>query len=99
MGPLWNFGCKGRNDLEESLNMQVQVIASGYLKKFTRSDISIATIEIEDGATVRDLVNLLQLPEEESFIIAIDGRLVPFGHTLCQDDQVRIIPPISGGSE
>ena len=79
--------------------MKVQVIASGYLRKFTQSDVSVASIEIEEGATVRDLVTLLELPEEESFIIAIDGQVVPFGHTLQQDDQVRIIPPISGGSE
>ena len=77
--------------------MQIRVIASGYLKKYTQSDSSVASIEIKDGATIRDLVTLLELPEEESFIIAINGQLVPFGHTLQPDDQVRIIPPVSGG--
>jgi sulfur carrier protein ThiS len=77
--------------------MYIQVIASGYLKKFTQSDSSVASIEIKEGATIRDLVTLLELPEEESFIIAINGQLVPFGHTLQPDDQVRIIPPVSGG--
>jgi len=77
--------------------LHVQVIASGYLKKYTQSDVSVASIEIEEGATVRDLVTLLELPEEESFIIAINGQLVSFGHTLQPDDQVRIIPPVSGG--
>ena len=77
--------------------MQVQVIISGYLKRFTHSDSSIATIEIDEGATVRDLVTLLELPEEESFIIAIDGQLVPFNHVLQPEDQIRIIPPASGG--
>jgi sulfur carrier protein ThiS len=77
--------------------MYIQVIASGYLKKYTQSDSSVASIEIKEGATIRDLVTLLELPEEESFIIAINGQLVPFGHTLQPDDQVRIIPPVSGG--
>ena len=77
--------------------MQVQVIISGYLKKFTHSDSSIATIEIDEGASVRDLVALLELPEEESFIIAVGGQLVPFNHILQPEDQVRIIPPVSGG--
>ena len=77
--------------------MQIQVIASGYLKKFNQSHASVASIQIKEGATVRDLVTLLELPEEESFIVAINGQLVPFGHTLHQDDRVRIIPPVSGG--
>jgi sulfur carrier protein ThiS len=77
--------------------MQVQVIVSGYLKKFTQSDASVAFIEIEEEATVRDLVELLGLPEEESFIIAVNGELVAYGHTLHPTDQVRIIPPVSGG--
>ena len=77
--------------------MQIRVIASGYLKKYTQSDSSVASIEVEEGATVKDLVTLLELPEEESFIFAIDGQLVPLGHTLQPDDQVRIIPPVSGG--
>ena len=77
--------------------MQIKVIASGYLKKYTQSDSSVASIEIEEGTTVRDLVTLLELPEEESFIIAINGELVSFGHSLQPDDQVRIIPPASGG--
>jgi sulfur carrier protein ThiS len=77
--------------------MQVKVIASGYLKKYTRSDSSVAIIEVEEGATVRDLVILLDLPEEESFIIAIDGKLVSFDYLLKSEDLVRIIPPVSGG--
>jgi sulfur carrier protein ThiS len=77
--------------------MQVQVIVSGYLKKYTKSDASVGSIEIKEGATVRDLVALLELPEEESFIIAVNGQLVAYGHTLHPKDQVRIIPPVSGG--
>lgn len=86
-----------RTVFKDSVDMQIQVIASGYLKKFTKSDSSVASIVIDDGATVRDLVTLLDLPEEESFIIAINGKLVSFGHALQPDDQVRIIPPASGG--
>jgi sulfur carrier protein ThiS len=79
--------------------MKVQVIASGYLRKYTQSDVSIASVEIEDGSMARYLVDLLLPPEEESFINVMDGTPVPFGHTLRQDDQARIIPPISGGKE
>ncbi len=77
--------------------MIVQVIASGNLRKYTHRYESLASIEIQDGAKVKDLIALLELPEEESFIVAVNGELVGFGHVLHQDDQVRLIPPVSGG--
>jgi len=77
--------------------MIVQVIASGYLKKYSGRNTSLASIEIHEGARVKDLVALLELPEDERFIVAVNGELVPFGHALKNGDQVRLIPPISGG--
>ena len=77
--------------------MKVQVIASGYLRKYTQSYESVASIDIDEGARVKDLITLLEVPEEESFIVAVNGQLVPFNHILKEDDLVRIVPPVSGG--
>jgi sulfur carrier protein ThiS len=77
--------------------MIIQVIASGYLRKFTQSHASLASIELQEGARVKDLISLLELSDEESFIVAVNGELVPFGHVLHQNDQVRLVPPVSGG--
>lgn len=77
--------------------MKVQVIASFYLRKYTQSYESVASIEIKEGAKVKDLVAGLEVPEEDSFIVAVNGQLVPFNHILKDDDLVRIVPPVSGG--
>jgi sulfur carrier protein ThiS len=77
--------------------MIVQVIASGHLRKFSQPHVSLSSIELQEGARVKDLIALLDLSEEESFIVAVNGKLVPFGHVLHQNDQVRLVPPVSGG--
>ena len=77
--------------------MIVKVIASGNLRKYTKPYESVASVEIQDGAKIKDLIALLELPEEESFIVAVNGELVGFGYNLHQDDQVRLILPVSGG--
>jgi sulfur carrier protein ThiS len=77
--------------------MIVKVVASGYLRNYTQGYKSVASVEVQEGAKVKDLIALLELSEEESFIVAVNGELVGFGHALHQDDQVRLIPPVSGG--
>lgn len=77
--------------------MIVQVITSGDLRKYTQSNASVASIEIQEKAKVKELIAYLGLPEEESFIVAVNGQIVAFSHVLNQDDQVRLIPPVSRG--
>jgi sulfur carrier protein ThiS len=77
--------------------MIIQVITSGYLRKYVQRSTSVASIDIQEGARVKDLAALLELPEDEHFIVAVNGEFVPFGHVLKSGDQVRLIPPVSGG--
>jgi len=51
--------------------MIVKVIASSYLGKYTQRYESVASIEVQQGARVKDLTSLLELPEGESFIVAV----------------------------
>ena len=61
-----------------------------------------ATIEIPDGSTFRDLLGILNMPEETDKIIVINGISHKQGSKvssieLKDGDIVAIFPPIAGG--
>ncbi|MCX8044505.1 MAG: MoaD/ThiS family protein [Desulfobacterota bacterium] len=75
-----------------------------FLKKYLPAGATEgkARYEIEEGATIKDLLERLGIPIEEDKIIVING----ISHKqsdktnairLKQDDVVAIFPPIAGG--
>ena len=56
--------------------------------------------EIEEGATVSDLLNQLQLPSS-GVAVAVNGRVVPRSrhreHVLCTHDAIELIRAVGGG--
>lgn len=61
------------------------------------------SVELEDGATVARLVEILRareggfsrLPERPA--VAVNQAVVPHGHPLEADDEVALLPPVAGG--
>lgn len=60
-------------------------------------------VEIEDGTTVEDLVNVLRRRPEwravESLPLrfAVNERVVDSGYTLCDGERLALLTPVSGG--
>ena len=54
-------------------------------------------IEVADGATLADLVNLLKLPHEEVKVFFVNGRARPTDWSLGSGDEVGIFPLVAGG--
>ena len=62
------------------------------------------TLELADGATIDHLRTKLGelypvvVPYLATLVCAVDDDYVPVDHTLCDGDDVALIPPVSGGS-
>lgn len=54
-------------------------------------------VELPDGATVRDLVQRLQLPEDQVKLVFVNARSAGLDHLLAGGDEVGIFPPVGGG--
>ncbi len=50
-----------------------------------------------DGATVRDIINLLGIPVEDVRIIFINGRGSELDAALADGDRLGLFPPVGGG--
>ncbi|MGI8922152.1 MAG: sulfur carrier protein ThiS [Solirubrobacteraceae bacterium] len=59
------------------------------------------SVELQQGATVADALELLDLPAQRGFAVAVDAEVIPRGEwqqrKLAPDDRVEIVTAIQGG--
>lgn len=53
--------------------------------------------EINDGITIDDLFDDLQIPREQVKLIFINGKKEETTYVLKQNDRVGLFPPVGGG--
>ena len=81
--------------------MQVQVLYFGIVKE--RLGLSDESFDVESGATVSGLLDLLKTRHPDfaegvdSVRIAVNEEYVKNDHVLEDEDEVAVIPPVSGG--
>ena len=75
--------------------MKVTVKLFATLKKDRFSEPS--AVDLDDGSTVRDLLEHLRIDEIDVGILVINARDATFDQKLSAGDSVTIIPPIGGG--
>jgi molybdopterin converting factor small subunit len=54
-------------------------------------------VELAEGATVRDLLVELDLPDTEVKVVFVNGIVRKEKDALSHDDEVGIFPPVGGG--
>jgi sulfur carrier protein ThiS len=54
-------------------------------------------LEVPEGATVRDALTLLQVPQDKPVVILVNGRSRRFEHGLQPGDRMVFFQPLEGG--
>jgi len=54
-------------------------------------------IKVEEGSTIENLIQSLQLPEKEARVILINGKSKKTSDVITDGDQINIFTPIGGG--
>ncbi len=54
-------------------------------------------LELPEAATLRDLIDLLKIPPEETRITFVNGLIQESDQRLKDGDEVGMFPPIGGG--
>jgi molybdopterin converting factor subunit 1 len=82
------------------MQLNVQLFAT-LANKMGQSKVDI---ELDDGTTVGDMLKIIAAqypaiaPLLERSAVAVNLTYVKADHTLCQDDEIALIPPVSGGA-
>jgi len=77
--------------------MQVRVLGFGVLKDWLGAPE--ATVELPEGATVRELLARLSAtqPVPRGIAVSVNAEFVAATHALSEGDEVGLLPPVSGG--
>lgn len=54
-------------------------------------------IEVPDGATAKDLLALLEIPESQRAVVAVEGRILKADDRIQRGVPVNILQAIGGG--
>jgi len=54
-------------------------------------------VELPNESSLSDLMNQLNLPQRETQLVFVNGRMKPLNYQLQDNDEVGIFPPIGGG--
>ena len=77
--------------------MKVNVNLYVNLKKYAPSGDSSFEIQLESGATVKTVFEILKIPDDEKAIVLVNGRNADESNPLKEKDTITLYSPISGG--
>lgn len=83
--------------------MEIIVRTAGLLGRYLPpgSTGNEARIEVDSGATPLDVMQLLDLPRDDRYLVMLNGNVVPTAERpatrLSDGDELGIFPPLKGG--
>lgn len=54
-------------------------------------------IELGEGSTIKDIIEILNIPREDAAILLVNGLGAELDKILDDNDTVSIFPPLGGG--
>lgn len=85
--------------LLDGTNMHITVKLFATLVRFNDGARSGKPFEVElpDRSLVKDLINLLKIPPQETHVVFINNIIVEPNSKLQDGDVVGLFPPVGGG--
>ncbi len=83
--------------------MKINVKTAGLLGRYLpeHSGGNRVELEVAAGATPRDVIAQLGMPAEATYLVALNGEIVPAKEratrVLAEHDELSIMPPLRGG--
>jgi molybdopterin converting factor small subunit len=77
------------------VKVQLYAILTKYLP--AQAEGNNAWMDIPEGSSVKEVLQLLKIPEAMPKIVLVNGRHAEFDRVLAEGDTVSIFPPIAGG--
>lgn len=78
--------------------MQLELRVYTGLEKYTGTKYGeLIKAEIPEGSTVRDLMKVYKIPEQEVFSSLVNGIHKNWDDVLHEGDRVALFPPVGGG--
>ena len=77
--------------------MMIHVESHASMREYTAHLGPEYELEVPEGAAVRDVLTLLQVPQDKRVVVLVNGRSRPPEHGLQPGDQMVFFQPLEGG--
>ena len=77
--------------------MVIYVESAADMSRYTAHLGPEGELEVPEGATVREVLTLLQVPQDKPNIVLVNVRSRPFEHGLQPGDNIVLFTPLEGG--
>ena len=83
--------------------MHITVRTGGLLGQYlpAGSERNQADLEVEEGTTPLDVMTLLGMPEDRTYMVVLNGAAISKAaraeRRLAENDNLAILPPLKGG--
>jgi molybdopterin converting factor small subunit len=77
--------------------VRIYVESHAGMREYTAHLGPEGELEVPDGATVKDVLVLLQVPQDKPSVHLVDGRSRPYDYALHPGDKMVFFPPLEGG--
>jgi sulfur carrier protein ThiS len=77
--------------------MKVEVRVYAGLRRYAANERASIDLEIPEGATIAELLQIVGCPEEEVSFILLNGQAVGLERHLCDQAVIQLVPSVSGG--
>lgn len=78
--------------------MQICVNLYGGLEKYSKEGKRKNNlIKVSEGSSLRDVISLLEIPEEEVKIMMVNGLHTTFNYIIKEKDEISLFPLLFGG--
>jgi molybdopterin converting factor small subunit len=77
--------------------VKVIVKVFGPLKRFLPGKAETLSADVASGTTISALVQLYNIPDDEVWIVTVNGKKVDPGQVLNEGDEVGLFSPVGGG--
>lgn len=79
--------------------MKVDVYLYATLSSYLPEDASgrSVTLEVSEGASIREIVELLNIPKETIKLLFVNGIHAQMDTILGEGDRLGVFPPVGGG--
>ncbi len=79
------------------INVRVRLYLTLRKYALPGMDQGYCPVVLQNGSTAADLLNHLRIPASEECTVVVNSRIAKKDLTLKNNDQVSVLPPVSGG--
>ena len=95
--PTWIQGPDAGSNPPSARAIQVKLHACPTLARHLPDRVGKRALTLPSGASVREAIVLAGVPEDEVWLVAVNGARASLEHRLTEGDEVLIFAPVGGG--